>query len=82
MIGGMQWFHLFLPPVGSPPIPMNSAFGGLAVYTRRAFLSSRYSGIGVNGQPDCEHVAFHHGMRRKGYQMFLNPGSRYVAILP
>lgn len=80
--GGMQWFHLFLPPVGSPPIQMNSAFGGLAVYTRRAFLSSRYSGTGTNGQPDCEHVAFHHGMRQKGYQMFLNPGSRYIAILP
>lgn len=71
-----NWFHLFMPPAGTPPIPMYSAFGGMALYTRSAFLAGRYEG------GDCEHVAFHRSMRQAGYQLFLNPGSRYVAILP
>lgn len=71
-----NWFHMLMPPVGSPPIPMNSAFGGLCLYRREAFLAGTYEG------GDCEHVPFHRGMQRAGYQLFLNPGSRYVAILP
>jgi hypothetical protein len=71
-----QWFHLLLPPVGSQPIPMNSAFGGLCLYRREAFLAGVYDGS------DCEHVPFHKAMQKAGYQLFLNPGSRYVAILP
>jgi len=70
------WFHLFLPPVGSQPIPMNSAFGGLCLYRREAYLAGVYEG------GDCEHVFHHRAMQRAGYQLFLNPGSRYVAILP
>ena len=72
----MQWFHLLTPPVGSPPIPMNSAFGGLCLYRREAYLAGVYEG------GDCEHVSHHRAMQRAGYQLFLNPGSRYVAILP
>lgn len=72
----MQWFHLFMPPVGSNPIPMNSAFGGMCLYRREAFLAGVYEG------GDCEHVALHRSMQKAGYQLFLNPGSRYVAILP
>lgn len=71
---GMMWFSALMPPVGSPPIPMNSAFGGLCVYLTRAYLSGQYDG------DDCEHVPFHRSLRRAGYQLFLNPGSRYVAI--
>lgn len=82
MPGGMGWAHALLPPVGSPPIPMNSAFGGACLYKTQAYLAGEYSGIGANGQPDCEHVAFHLSLRRKGWQIYLNPGSRYVAILP
>lgn len=70
------WFHLLLPPVGSRPIPMNSAFGGACLYRRDAYLSGVYAG------GDCEHVAFHKAMAAAGYQLYLNPGSRYVAILP
>jgi hypothetical protein len=71
---GLEWFFLFLPPAGSPPIPFNSAFGGLAVYLREAYLQGRYSG------ETCEHVTFHRKMRERGsWQMYLNPGSRYVA---
>jgi hypothetical protein len=71
---GMIWFWQFLPPVGSPPCPMNSVFGGLAVYQTKAFLSGGYSG------EDCEHVPHHRRMREAGYQMYLNPGCRYIAV--
>jgi hypothetical protein len=80
--GGMRWAHLLMPPVGSPPFPINSAFGGACLYRTAAFLAGRYGGIGVDGQPDCEHVALHRTMREHGYQLHLNPSSRYVAILP
>jgi hypothetical protein len=70
------WFHLFLPPVGSPPVAMNSAFGGLCLYRREAYLAGQYDGS------TCEHVALHRSMQQAGYQLFLNPGSRYVAMLP
>lgn len=70
------WFHQLFLPVGSPPVPMNSAFGGLCLYRRDAFASLVYAG------GDCEHVAAHKAMRAAGYQLYLNPGSRYVAVLP
>lgn len=70
------WFHQLMLPVGSPPVPMNSAFGGLCLYRRDAYLSLQYGG------GDCEHVIAHRAMQRAGYQLWLNPGSRYVAILP
>jgi len=73
--GGMLWFHTLFPPTGSQPIPMNSAFGGLCIYTKDAYLAGRYVG------GDCEHVAFHRAMREAGHQLYLNPGSRYAAIL-
>lgn len=71
--GGMSWASLLLPPVGSPPIPMNSAFGGLCVYDTDAFLSGGYSG------EDCEHVSHHRRMHDAGWQLYLNPGCRYIA---
>lgn len=70
---GFNWFSFFLPPVGSPPQPMNSAFGGLAVYRTEAFLCGGYAG------GDCEHVHHHRKMREAGYGMYLNPGCRYIA---
>lgn len=70
------WFHMLMPPVGSPPIPMNSAFGGLCLYRCEAFLAGTYDG------GDCEHVFLHRSMQKAGYQLYLNPGSRYVALLP
>lgn len=71
-----NWFHALMPPVGSDPIPMNSAFGGLCLYRREAYLAGVYEG------GDCEHVFHHKAMQQAGYQLFLNPGSRYIAILP
>jgi hypothetical protein len=70
---GFTWFSAFLPPVGSPPCQMNSAFGGLAVYWTEAFLAGGYSG------EDCEHVPHHRRMSKAGWSMWLNPGCRYIA---
>lgn len=75
---GHMWFHALLLPVGSPPIRMNSAFGGLAVYRTEAFLAP---GVHYAGG-DCEHVALHRSMAQAGYGLWLNPGCRYAAILP
>jgi hypothetical protein len=72
---GMGWFQHMMMPIGAPPMRMNSAFGGLCLYRTDAFLSSRYQG------GDCEHVHFHRGMAAAGYDLYLNPGSVYVAIL-
>ena len=74
---GMTWAFQLFPPVGSNPIPMYSAFGGLCVYSTEAFLAAGerpYQG------GDCEHVFLHKKMHEAGYQLYLNPGSRYVAI--
>jgi len=71
-----DWFHALLLPVGSQPVPMNSAFGGLCLYRRDAYLALKYGG------GDCEHVIAHRAMKEAGYQLWLNPGCRYVAILP
>jgi len=66
-----QWFHLWHPPVGSPPVRFNSAFGQLAVYRGYEYLDARYSG------DDCEHVCFHRSLRGSVY---LNPSSRCVSF--
>jgi hypothetical protein len=66
-----QWFHQWHPPVGSPPVPMNSAFGQLAVYGRAPYVRGRYDG------GDCEHVPFHRSLPG---QVFLNPSSRCVSF--
>jgi hypothetical protein len=73
-----RWFHLWLPPVGSTPVPFHSAFGGLAVYRNCAFLAPGVEYVGG----DCEHVALHKSMSAAGYQMYLNPGCRYAAVIP
>lgn len=67
------WKHQWIPPVGSPPIPVVSAFGGMAIYDTYAYLAGRYSGA------DCEHVPFHDTMaKRTGKRIFLEPGMRTV----
>lgn len=57
----------------TPPIKVHSAFGGLAIYKRDAFVSSRYIGLREDGSEICEHVPFHRQMKESGYQLFINP---------
>lgn len=70
-LGG--WKHSWLPPVGSPPVPVASAFGGMAIYDTYAYLKGTYDGS------DCEHVGFHRTMaeRTKG-RLYLDPAMRTV----
>jgi hypothetical protein len=66
-----QWFHHWHPPVGSPPVRFNSAFGQLAVYAARPFLRGKYAGH------DCEHVTFHKSLPG---EVYLNPSQRCVSF--
>lgn len=67
------WKYQWLPPIGSPAIPVVSAFGGMAVYDTDAYLHGVYDGS------DCEHVGFHVSAARKtGRQLYLCPSMRTV----
>jgi len=68
------WKHQWIPPVGSPPVKVCSAFGGMVIYRTEAFLQGTY-----DGTTDCEHVAFHDGVERAtGQHLYLNPSQRCV----
>jgi len=69
------WFRNLHPPIGSNPIPLYSCFGGLAVYKTKAFLSGRY-----DGSIGSEHILFHKSLQNNGYNMYLNPSSRFFAV--
>ena len=71
-LGG--WKHHLLPPVGSEPVLVASAFGGLAIYRTDAYLKGTY-----DGTADCEHVPFHQSIARAtGQHLYLCPGMRCV----
>ena len=70
-----RWFRYFNPKIGSNPIPFYSCFGGLAVYKTQAFLSSKY-----DGSIGAEHIGLHKGMQENGWDMYLNPSSRFISI--
>ncbi len=61
-----------LPP-GAAPVEVESAFGGLAVYRRAAFLEGRYRGLDAEGREICEHVPFHADLRAAGRRIFIVP---------
>jgi len=70
-----KWFRDWHPIVGSDPVPMYSCFGGLAVYKTDAFLSGKYG-----GDLGSEHVEFHKSMKENGWDMYLNPSSRFFSV--
>lgn len=71
-LGG--WKHQWIPPVGSPPVPVCSAFGGMAIYDTFAYLRGHY-----DGEKDCEHVAYHRSItERTGQKLYLDPAMRMV----
>lgn len=70
-----QWFHHWMPPVGSPPVRFNSAFGQLALYKATQYLRGTYRG------DDCEHVTFHKSIASgTPWKFGLNPSSRCVSF--
>lgn len=60
-------------PRDMPPIAVESAFGGLAIYTRAAMLSGGYEAYEPNGDEVCEHVPHHRHIRAAGYNIHINP---------
>ena len=72
-VGAGGWKHGWLPFVGSPAVPVCSAFGGLCIYRAEDFLQGTYDGS------DCEHVTFHASIAEKtGKGLYLNPSQRTV----
>jgi hypothetical protein len=51
-------------------IEVESAFGGLAIYRRRALDKGEYAGLDGDGHEVCEHVALHGDIKAK---IFINP---------
>lgn len=70
-----SWAANLTLKVGSVPIKVNSCFGGLALYKKEAFLSGKYDG------EDCEHVTFHNSLAKNGWDTYLNPTSRFCAVV-
>ena len=54
-------------------VEVDSAFGGLGLYCRTAFVAGRYRGLDETGAEICEHVPFHNDLRAKGHRLFINP---------
>ncbi len=71
---------------GANLIEVDSAFGGLAIYTRDAFLAGKYAGTDIEnrGIDVADHIPFHKELRKKGYRIFVNPAlincSKYPAV--
>jgi hypothetical protein len=67
------WKHHWIPPVGSPPVVVASAFGGMAIYETQAYLQGVYDGS------DCEHVGLHRTIsKHTGKNLYLDPSMRMV----
>jgi hypothetical protein len=68
------WFHQWLPFVGSDPIRVCSAFGGMCIYRTQDYLLGTY-----DGRTDCEHTAFHRSIaERTKRSLYYNPSQRMV----
>lgn len=60
-------------PSRAQVIEVDSAFGGLALYRKAAFIAGKYRGSNPDGSEVCEHVPFHAGLREAGFRVFINP---------
>lgn len=56
-----------------PWLPVDSAFGGLAIYRVSAIGNATYVGLDDDGSEICEHVTFHAQLRARGARIFINP---------
>jgi hypothetical protein len=66
--------QIAIPDTSLRLIPVESSFGGFAVYRSAAIRGCRYSAI-VDGVLTCEHVAFHRDMRtRNAAKLAICPG--------
>jgi hypothetical protein len=53
-------------------IEVDSAFGGLGIYKKAAFISGRYVGLDLAGNEVSDHISFHKDLRQAGYRIFIN----------
>jgi hypothetical protein len=68
------WGYGWFPPVGSQPVAVASAFGGMVIYRAAPYLAGSY-----DGTKDCEHVEFHKSIRRQtGMRLYICPAMRTV----
>ena len=61
-------------------MPVDSAFGGMAVYKASVCRSGRYVGI-VDGEEVCEHVAFNQSIGANGGRLWINPSFKVKSPL-
>jgi hypothetical protein len=74
-IDPMIWFGFWIPPTGSLPIEVNSAFGGCCIYRSNIYFEADYD------FSDCEHVCFHHNLysnKNINFKLVLNPSQQMV----
>jgi hypothetical protein len=64
--------QIVLPP-HAPPIPVQSAFGGLGLYKAPRALTAEYRGTDASGRPACEHVAFNRAVTADGGRIYIFP---------
>ena len=55
-------------------IPVNSAFGGLGIYTFDEVIKTRYVGLSETGDPICEHLSVNLAIKKNGGNLYINPG--------
>lgn len=53
-------------------IEVESAFGGLGIYKKEAFLSGRYIGLDAEGNEVSDHISFHKNLKSAGYRIYIN----------
>lgn len=72
----MLWFGFWQLPIGSKPIQVNSAFGGIGIYKTQHYISVEYEGY------DCEHVCLHKNLKNKyaDYKLCINPSQLMLFI--
>jgi glycosyltransferase involved in cell wall biosynthesis len=58
---------------GNKMLPVDSAFGGIAIYKTSALKNCWYFGAYPDGSELCEHVLFHHALQKAGGKLFINP---------
>jgi hypothetical protein len=74
-IDPMIWFGFWIPPTGSFPIEVNSAFGGCCIYRSSVYFQADYAFL------DCEHVCFHYNLyanKNINFSLVLNPSQQMV----
>lgn len=59
--------------IHGPWIPVESAFGGLAIYRRKCIADTNYQSIEFLNSGDCEHVLFNKSLVQRNHKLFINP---------